>query len=64
MWRAFLDSLAESFAMTDPFAYSYYLAWKREVHTDAEVVPDPSPSPQVAAKASERPRGRGQEMMA
>lgn len=60
MWRSFLDALAEGFAMTDPFAYSYYVACKRQ----ADVKPEPSRRTEITPKESERPRGRGREVSA
>jgi hypothetical protein len=64
MRRSFLEYLAEGLATTDPFAYSYYLAWKRQNLLDAEVEPDPSPPFAVAIGARVRPRGRGEELPA
>jgi hypothetical protein len=64
MWRSFLDSLAEGLAMTDPSAYSYYLALKWQDQLDAEVEPDPSPRPGFALRTPERPSGRGEEVPA
>ena len=61
MRRSFLEYLAEGLATTDQFAYTYYLAWKRQNLLDAEVEPDSSPPLAVATGARERPRGRGEE---
>jgi len=35
MWKSFLDSLVEAFAMCDPVAYMHYTEWKRETARQA-----------------------------
>ncbi len=35
MWKSFLDSLVEAFAMCDPVAYMHYIEWKRETARQA-----------------------------
>ncbi len=36
MWKSFLNGLLEAFAMTDPVACMYYMAYKVEAERHAE----------------------------